>query len=154
MLGRFPQEARSAHACAVQTRIRPVHFFTFVAKVLCLTAPKPCFLPPSPASPNFARTPSALACTVQTHFRPLLCGVFLKPSSAKCDALLRLGHALLRLRPTLAISAGKALRPRLCNPNKLYRCLDVTNLCTSVQSGTNIKSPTALEATRLGTKTL
>ena len=64
-------------------------------------------------------TRSAHACAVQTHFRPLLCGVFLKPFSAKCDALLRLGPALLRLRRTLLISARKALRSRLCNPNTL-----------------------------------
>ena len=113
----WPFSARNAirsRLCSPNTLLSfPILLFS--RKCFVLLRPSPAFLLPSPASPDFARNAIRSRLRVQTHFRPLLCGVLLKSFFAKCDGLLRLGPALLRLRRTLPISARKALRSRVCN---------------------------------------
>ena len=53
MLGRFLQETRSAHACAVQTRIHPVHFSHFFAEICFFYCARALFLSAQACAPEF-----------------------------------------------------------------------------------------------------
>ena len=121
MLGRFLRETRSAHACAVETCIRPMYFSTcfanFIEKTFFYRA-RALFLSAQAWRLRISlKTRSAHACAVQTRFRPSLFGVFFEPFSLKCIGLLRFGAALLRLSHAWPFSARNAIRSRLCNPN-------------------------------------
>ena len=77
MLGRFLQETQSAHPCAVQTRIRPVHFSIFFMELLVFYCARPLLLSARALRPrNSHKTLSAYACAVETRFRPSNLGVF------------------------------------------------------------------------------
>ncbi len=118
-----PPEKRSAFAWALQTRFRsPLMFapFSFRESALSRCARALLLCAQALLHRISLETRNARTCIIaQTHFRPLLCEVFLKPFFGQCDALLRLGPALQRLRRTLLFSARRALRSRLCDPNTL-----------------------------------
>ena len=130
MLGCFLQETRSAHACAVQTRIRRVHFSVFLSKMCFFTAPDPFFSAPELCAPEFLTKRYPLTPVQSNHAsaHPMF-SVFIEPSSLKCIGLLRLGSALLHLSHALLISTRKAIRSRLCGPNTLLPLPFVSDCC-------------------------
>ena len=75
------------------------------------------------------KTLPAHACVVQTRLRPSNFGMFLKPFSLKCIALLCRGSALLDPSHAWPISTRKAIRSHLCGPNTLLPLPFVSDCC-------------------------